>query len=417
MKPQKEEWFIGIEVSRRWLQISCYHANLEEPETKGTIAGTEVFQIPTALCKRKQTGQWCFGEEARKLAEADEGYYVADLLKRAYEKETLSLDQDYPAEELLFLYFRKVIRLALPPQGVQAVTKCVFSLESITKESTEFIGKLAQRLGFQAQQLLIQDHRESFYAYVVSQEESLWQHHAALFEEEGNGVRCCLLFCDPKTKPRVSEVAEAYLGKLPQEEHERDQAFLNMLKKVFAGRIVSAVYLIGAGFETGWMKESLQMVCRGRRAFQGKNLYTKGACHAGVLQVRQDEAETVYFCEYKVKEHVSFKVSKGDGEYFYPLAEAGCNHHQIAKELRILLEGEPLLELWFQQPGSREARVESLELSGLKLSERERCRLSVSVEPGEEESIILQVKDLGFGTQKPGSRLEWEYEIGKEQQA
>ena len=188
-----------------------------------------------------------------------------------------------------------------------------------------------------------------------------------------------------------------------------------MISKVLAGRIVSAIYLIGSGFEGGWMKDSLKMVCKGRRAFQGKNLYTRGACYAGMLQNRQEEADTVYFCEYKVMEHVSLKITKGDETYFYPLAEAGCNHHQIEKNLRIMLEGEPSLELWFQMPGSREARIESLELPGLPVSEWERGRLNLWITPGKGGRMILKIQDLGFGTIKRGTGLEWEYELGKEQ--
>ena len=70
MRPTKEEWYIGIEAGRQWMQISCYHAGLTEPETKSTLAGSEVYLIPTAVCKRKQSGQWCFGEEGRRLAES-----------------------------------------------------------------------------------------------------------------------------------------------------------------------------------------------------------------------------------------------------------------------------------------------------------------------------------------------------------
>ena len=45
----------------------------------------------------------------------------------------------------------------------------------------------------------------------------------------------------------------------------------------------------------------------------------------------------------------------------------------------------------------------------------ERSRLKISVSPGQAGCILLHVKDLGLGDLKPGTGLEWEYEIGKEQ--
>ena len=131
MRPTKEEWYIGIEAGRQWTQVSCYHAGAAEPETKSTLAGSQLYQIPTAICKRKQSGQWCIGEEGRRLAETEEGYYAADLLTRALQKETVMLDQAYAAEDLLSVFYRKLLRLALPAKGSGAVTKCVFSLEEI----------------------------------------------------------------------------------------------------------------------------------------------------------------------------------------------------------------------------------------------------------------------------------------------
>lgn len=412
MKPAEEEWYIGIEAGTKWTQVSCYHRNLTEPETKSTVAGTELYRIPTAICKRKLTGQWCFGEEGGRLKKNGEGIYADNLLNRALGQETVMLDKEYQAVDLLLVFMRKVLRIALPARGTEAVTKCVFSLEKVTQELVSLFRDMAPKLGLTKEQLVIQDNRESFYAYAVCQKPELWQYDVILFSNSSQGVWQQHLSCDRKTKPRLAAVEETYLGKLPEELKKKDQAFAEMVQNAIAGKIVSTVYLVGSGFEGNWMKESLQVVCRGRRAFQGKNLYTKGACYAGMLTVHQEKAETVYFCDYKVKEHIFIKMTKGDGTYFYPLVEAGSNHHQIEKELRILLQGEAVLELWMQKPGSREARIESLELPGLLVPDTGRCRLFLSLCAGEGEEILLKIKDMGWGELYPGSGQEWEYEIG-----
>lgn len=411
MRPTKEEWYIGIEAGSQWTQVSCYHAGMEEPETKSTLAGSELYQIPTAICKRKQGGQWCIGEEGRRLSQSEEGYYATDLLRRAFRKETVTMDRAYAAEDLLSVFFRKLLRLALPPKGIGAVTKCVFSLEEITEESVAFLYDFAERLGFRREQIQIQDNRESFYAYVVSQEPSLWKQQVLLFEEEGNGVYCRALSCSHRTQPAIAEVGEAFLGELPEDGGQKDRAFAGMVKQALAGRIVSAAYLIGSGFEGDWMKESLQLVCRNRRAFQGKNLYTKGACYAGVLWEHGDDVQTVYFCDYKVRENIMLKAVRGDMEFFCPLVEAGSNCHQVDKRLRVLMEGEPTLEVWLQEPGSREARVESMELSGLAGSGQERRRLSLHVFCKEKGKIFLKAQDLGTCSSRASGGQEWEFEI------
>ncbi|MCI8483631.1 MAG: hypothetical protein HFH41_04740 [Lachnospiraceae bacterium] len=412
MKPASGEWYIGIELGSKWTQISAYHGKMTEPETKSTVTGAELYRIPTAICKRKLTGKWCFGEEASRIAESKEGIYVDYLLDRALKGETVRMDKDYQAEDLLLVFLRKVLRIALPAKGVEGVTKCVFSIPEVTEEWVNLLERMAKALEFREEQITIQDHRESFYAYVVCQDPGLWQYDSMLFSCNGEEIWMKQLSCNKKTKPQIAEVEEVCLGKLPEDVKEWDLAFARMLQDGMSGRIVSSVYLIGSGFEGDWMKESLKVICRGRRAFQGKNLYTKGACYSGMMEIHQEQADTVYFCEYKIEEHTFIKVIKGDETYFYPLLEAGKNRHQVKKNLRILLEGEPLLELWVQKPGSREAKIESLELSELPVSETERCRLALSLFSGEEGSILLNIQDMGWGELHPGSGREWEYEIG-----
>ena len=71
----------------------------------------------------------------------------------------------------------------------------------------------------------------------------------------------------------------------------KDASFLKIVSEVTGGHIVSAVYLTGDGFDGEWMKESLSFLCKGRRVFMGKNLYSKGACYAAA---RKCMTEDVY---------------------------------------------------------------------------------------------------------------------------
>lgn len=411
MKPAENEWYIGIDLGSRWTQVSCYGYQMKEPETRSMIAGKDLYRIPTAI--GVTAGKWCFGEEAERLAECGDGIYIDRLLERALAGELVEAGETiFQAEELFLVFFRKILRIALPSKGVKMITRCVCSVEKVTSELVSLLEYTAEKLGMDREQLIIQDYRESFYAYAVSQKPELWQYEVLLFEETAEGMMKRTLSCNKKTIPQVAGVTEENLGVLPQETQARDMMFAGMLEEAFQGTIISAVYLIGSGFEGGWMKESLQIVCRGKRAFQGKNLYTRGACYAGMMDVHMQENETVYFCGYKTKQHVLLKIYQGDETYFYPLVEAGRNLHQVLKkECCILLEGEPVLDLWIQEPGSRNAKIKSLELQKLKTEEKKRCRLKLRVDKGAEEKLLLHIQDIGLGELVPGSNREWEYEL------
>ena len=61
-------YYIGIDMDDRNAVISYYKAGMREPETLSTIAGSEIYQIPVALIKKRGIGQWFIGEEAKKMA-------------------------------------------------------------------------------------------------------------------------------------------------------------------------------------------------------------------------------------------------------------------------------------------------------------------------------------------------------------
>ena len=60
---------------------------------------------------------------------------------------------------------------------------------------------------------------------------------------------------------------------------DADMRFCRFIEGVFDKRIVSSVFLTGEGFENNWYPTSLRVLCNGRRAFIGNNLYSKGACY------------------------------------------------------------------------------------------------------------------------------------------
>ena len=68
-------YYIGIDMDDRNAVISYYKAGMREPETLSTIAGSEIYQIPVALIKKRGIGQWFIGEEAKKMQTQSHGYH------------------------------------------------------------------------------------------------------------------------------------------------------------------------------------------------------------------------------------------------------------------------------------------------------------------------------------------------------
>ena len=308
--------YLGIDINDKYAMVSYYQTNMNEPETVGTVAGSELFQIPLVLAKRKEIGQWYYGDDARKKAKNTEMIVIDSLLNRAVAGEKIVIeDISYNAEELLALFLKKVISLPQKLGRSVSFNKVVITLERLTKENMDMFWRIVPKMGLSAENFMVIDHKESFYYFALSQNEGLWLHDVFLFEYEKSALNYMWLQRNTRTVPQVVSITEStrqsVLG-------EQDTEFLQILQKAFENKIVSTVYLVGNGFDGDWMRASLSFMCRGRRVFKGMNLYSKGACYAAAARAMEDKWNFIYMGENEMKFNLSLKVhDKGELSFYY----------------------------------------------------------------------------------------------------
>uniref|UniRef100_UPI004057855C DUF5716 family protein n=1 Tax=Agathobacter sp. TaxID=2021311 RepID=UPI004057855C len=399
--------YLGIDLTERSAMISYYQLNMSEPETVSPIAGSNVYRIPLLLAKRKQQSQWYYGEEAKKMAKNSEVICIDSLLRRAVNGEFIKIEEEsYDAVDLLALYLKKVIELPAFLGNISSYHYLVLSVERLTKENVAVFRMAAQKLGISLEQFMVIDHKESFYYFTLNQQERLWIHDVYLFEADGENLHYYGLKRNIKTIPQVITIDESFRMTLKE---QKDAEFLSVLKKAFDNKNVSCVYLVGEGFEGEWMKDSLTFLCRGRRAFIGNNLYSKGACYAAYIRDRQRIWNFIYMGENEVKFNLSLKIKNRGNAGFYTLISAGKNYFETQGECEVILAGTKEIDFWKQLPNSREAVIETLELTDLPNRPDRTTRLRITAMPSADDKIDVEIKDLGFGEIFKSTNKVWKY--------
>lgn len=409
MGSMEQFFYVGIDLDDENAVISCYEQNKKEPETFGMVAGSEVYQIPTVVTKKKGIGQWYIGDEARRAARAQGGGSVGALLSLAAAEKAVVVDgEQYQGEELLELFLRKLLRLAGGLGREKTPDALAICVEALDRTLANLFMNLGQKLGIPAKQLLLLNRRECFYYFVYHQNKELWLHDVMLYDYRGTRMLCERISRNRRTVPQmitISGESREICGA------DSDAAFLRAAEETMKGHIVSAVYLVGDGFDGGWMKRSAAFCCRGRRAFVGKNLYSKGACYAAAVQKGREPWNYVYLGDNEMKLNVSLKVQNKRKEEFYSLLTAGENWYEAAGECEVILAGTPEINFWLQLPGSREAKVEKLRLSDLPKRPDKTTRLRITAKPLSDCTVQIRIKDLGFGELFAGSGKVWEYKM------
>lgn len=400
-------YYIGIDINDKNAMISYFQPNMEEPETLSTVAGSELYQIPIVLAKRKDLGQWYYGDDAKKMAMNGEIIFVDNLYRRAVNGEKIVIEEEtYKAEDLLALFFKKLIELPQKLGNSTVCNKLVLTVERLSKENMDLFWRILPKINLNSEKFMVVDHKESFYYFALSQKEELWLHDVYLFEYEKGAIHSYGLKRDLRTTPQVISISESpkttVLG-------DRDLEFQRILQQNFENKIVSTAYLVGDGFDGDWMKNSLTFLCRGRRAFMGKNLFSKGACYAAWARDNEDQWPFIYMGENEMKFNLSLKVKNHGELQFFNLISAGRNWFEAKGECELILSDTSEIDFWKQLPNSREAIIETLELTDMPCRPDRTTRIRIIAKPVADDKVNIEIKDMGFGELFRATDKSWHY--------
>lgn len=409
-----------------YAQISVSSAAEGTVETLSQVAGEECYNIPAVLCKRYGVGQWLYGREALRLAGEDQGVLVENLLALALDGEPVIVDgESFDPVGLLALFFKRSL-------GNIKVSCMMITCPLMNQRVVEVLGQVAAGASLKADRFLFQSYGESFYGYILRQPEEMWLHQSVLFECRNDMIQVYRLECNRRTRPIVVFIEEeqyAFPECMPSEEgrEELDRHFAQIAERVCGKKPVGSVFLIGDRFSEGWMNDSLRYLCRGRRVFQGNNLFSKGAC-CGMqerLEASQAGKSHVFLGKDKLKANIGMDIFRQGEEAYCALLDAGTNWYEARQETEIYLRGgneillaiTPLVWKGYSEGESaavqekragKSTRTARIVLDGLP-DTAARIRLRLCMES--ENILAVETEDLGFGQFRFPSGRVWKESI------
>lgn len=404
----KDKIIVGYDLGNRYSQISYCTYESDVPETLSVVAGGESYNIPTALCKRKGVNQWFYGKEAYKHAEEDEGQLITDLLTLARAGEKVMVEEEeFDPVALLTLYMKRSLTLLSMISGMERIGAMMITCENLDGRMVEILNAVVSGLSLKTKEVYFQGHVESFYFYTIHQQAELWNRQVVVCDYNTDYMKIYRMECNRKTTPVVAFVDEEEFPFMACE--EQDERFLTILKEVCEGRMISSIYLLGEGFKEEWMEESLRYLCRGRRVFQGNNLYSKGACYG--MQEKLSASEIgkahVFLGNEKLKANIGMKVLRQGEKSYCALLDAGISWFDAFCEIEFYLEGDNSFELIITPLNGRDVKCAKITLDGLQPRSGAASRLYMEIRMSSENKIEIEIEDLGFGEIFPATGLRW----------
>lgn len=401
--------FVGYDLGEEYSQISwCYENG--ELNTAFSSKDNEEYNFPTMLYKMEGSDKWLFGNKARKtaLANPDEGSgkTLTNLIELARQGNNISIEgESYSPITLLALFIAKslsLIGIDSPSEHIEAMTITVKSLDQELKHILEAVTSAMQlkdnvRFYYQA-------YDESFYHYMLGQPEQLWTHKAMAVDLNKKSLTITTLECYRRCTPMAAFVVEKEID-FPK---KVDGALMDILKDSMGNSAISSVWLLGDEFSGEWYPNTLKMICQGRRAFRGNNLYSRGAC-LKAIKYREKE-EYVFLGNSQLWANVGLKAIKRGKDIYLPLLNAGDDWHDAKAECEFYLEGDSFT-LTVTPITGRDGKEVEIILNDLPIRGGLATRIALEVFMENSSKMRIVARDLGFGEISPSSNKKWQEEL------
>lgn len=424
----EKRFVLGYDLGEKVSQISYLSSDADMPETLSVLAGAELYNIPTVLCKRKDVNQWYFGKEAERHINDGDATPVNDLIAAAREgKPVKVLDAEYDPIALLTLFVKRSLSLLSMELSLDRVEAIMFTTSSLDHRMVQVLNAVTAALELKTSNIFYQSHEESFYNYMLYQPDELMRHCVLAFDYDLDTMGVYTMNLNHNTTPVVATIDVARFDELKvgPEGFPRDAAlfhktaermddkFLNICQKVCADKIVSTVFLLGDGFKEKWTKRSLEFLCRTRRVFQGNNLFSKGATIAARERIRPSEnaAKYVFLGEDKLKSNIGMQVLKCGTDCYHALLDAGVNWYEAQSESDIIIDQSGVLNIQITPLTGKSPKMVQLFLDGLEKRPKGTTRLKLLFTMSSPTEVDVKVTDLGFGELFPATGKTWEQVI------
>lgn len=414
--------YFGVDLGEEYSQVSFFRDSMEDAVSITTHVGSQSYLIPTVVAKKPGVGQWFIGEEALKTPG-----FIRGILSKAYRKEVLEIEGDkVQALDLLTLFVRRVLSQAAVMGCDKRQDYFIFCVDRVSNPVVETLLTVTGQLDIPREHVKICGKKEVFVSYVMQQDPVLHRNEVLLLDYWKTSFRAYILHQDKTYDPPVlsveeissysiQEIFDAEKKPAAEQADYKDAVFFSALDEILGNRLLSAVYLVGDGFEGDWMKKSLSRLCSGRRVFSGMNLYTKGACYYGRRSLRPlgDHPEYLYLGGGNLLFNLCLKVYH-KGEYREQvLLGAGLFWQEARGAMEIILAGdeEPLLTFYIHSIRGGTTRTVQKPLTDLTITKEKTTRLRIDAEARSKDRIFIRVSDLGFGEMVSGDNRKWEFEL------
>lgn len=417
---------VGFDLGNDYSQISYCRADQSMPDTMSLVMGEEQYNIPTILCKMQgndENSAWCVGNEAQKGALLENGILVENLVLLAKNNVSVKVyEEDITADKLLMIFIKKTFAILAAYVRLEDIEAIAFTMHDMNRVLMENVRKAVERLELKNVAIHFLSHEDCFFQYIIHQPSEMWIHDVLLYDYHADGMKSYLLQMNRKTNPVACFIESDTFSQMKPDQMmqnsvdpgsavytQLDAALLEIVTKQCETHNITSVFLLGDSFSKEWCRESLRYMCRGRRVFQGNNLFSKGACYGAREKVYASTLSTsyVYLSDDKLRANIGMTCDRGQEEIYFPILDAGTNWYDAKCEFDVMLTKNNTITLNIAPVDGGRTRLAKISLEGLKVRGNKTNRVGLRFFMEDAQAVQIEITDKGFGAFFPSTGRMW----------
>lgn len=407
MDTREKKFYIGIDLGEEYSQVSYYNCIDSEPVSVDFGTDSTECRVPTVVSKTIGKDEWFAGDEALHSASLGEAVSVDGLLKKAADKNPVTIDNtSVMPVRLIAGYIDYLIQAAKLAGDSGHVDRICISLENYNISVLNVLAKALNSIGYRDDTFEFAGRDESFIYYAISQKDELWKNDVFLFDYGEKGLKVKRMYTANERGNRIIMVHTDDLSDEVTDAMRRNRASVeyldNKLKetavRLFEHHNISTVYLTGEAFTGEFNTPSfIGYICDRRRVFAGDNLYCKGACYQAVAADYPPARDIIIACKERITTGIEIRISDCGRDKIFRLVRPGINWFGADCSYDFILDDIKEAELFLSPIDTREKQLIKISFEDLPVRPDKATRITISFSFTSDSRCHMMVKDKGFG--------------------
>lgn len=399
---------LGIDFSKTDMQVSLWN----EEQTCA-----DVYRFPEAIGGEIVPMMVIQGDDGRMLVAREALDYSIDAKKHGVtmlygnvSNEMLNFGgEQKTVNEVFAFYLQELLASIRKRYGSASIARIGITGERLNQEKIEHLKEVMESIGYSEDKLFFSSHADAvmWYEMCVGLKGS-----SMALDFDSHGMLAYLINSGnedvgiPYYVETIdySSLMSGGLEKIIDEE-ERKVSFTNVTELAIARKAIARLYVTGTIVDTPGVPQILgRYFNTGRRIFTGRSLYSLGACYHAVKEKPPKKAigdgriyHNVYLEAYQDAVHGPVRLLK-----------AGTNLTEAMAGMQVIFDDTRDLKFQIEDMRTKESVFCTLHPEEFHFRENRTMRMEIKAGFLDTETLVLRLKDVGFGDIYPATYRVWE---------